>query len=634
MEQFHRILKQYWNFDAFRPLQQEIIESVSKGRDTLGLMPTGGGKSLTFQVPTMAMEGLCLVVTPLIALMRDQVDNLKTRGIRAEMICTGMTREEILTVLDNCAFGPVKFLYVSPERLSTDLFIKRLSSLTICLIAVDEAHCISQWGYDFRPSYLKIAEIRQHLPGIPVLALTATATPDVINDIQNKLLFEQPNCFTQNFARHNLAYVVREADDKLPQLATILHRVSGAAIVYVRSRAKTKEVAGFLQENGFTADFFHAGLPQHIKDERQVAWKTGGCRVIVATNAFGMGIDKPDVRLVIHLDLPDSPEAYFQEAGRAGRDGQKAYAVILYSKSDGAKLKRRVSDSFPDKQRVLDTYNSLGNFYELAVGSGFEAVYPFDLQAFCKAYGLPLNMSYHALKMMEQAGYIVLSDALDNPSRLMFTVTKEDLYQLQSGSPESERIIQMTLRSYTGLFADYVHINEDLIARRAESTREAVYTLFSHLSKARTVSYIPAKKTPFITFTRSREDTKYVVLGKDVYETRKERFEKRIAAMLGYAEESHVCRSRQLLAYFGQRQEQPCGMCDVCLDEKKKGITSAAFEKYTERIEELLSKENMTLKELVMRSGLPEKEVTAVVRFLQDNGRLFINDKQQITVIQ
>jgi ATP-dependent DNA helicase RecQ len=630
MDKFHRILKQYWNYEAFRPLQLEIIESVSCGRDTLGLMPTGGGKSITFQVPTMAMEGLCLVITPLIALMRDQVENLKSREIKAEMICTGMTRDEILTALDNCAFGGVKFLYVSPERLSTELFLKRLTSLQVCLIAVDEAHCISQWGYDFRPSYLRIAEIRQHLPGIPVLALTATATSAVIDDIQKQLNFEQPNCFTQSFSRGNLAYVVRPTDDKLPQLVTILNKVPGSAIVYVRDRKKTKEVAESLQENGFAADFFHAGLPRQVKDERQTAWKTDQCRIIVSTNAFGMGIDKPDVRLVIHYDLPDSPEAYFQEAGRAGRDGKKAYAVVLYSRSDGAKLKRRISDSFPDKQRVLNTYNYLGSFYQLAVGAGFEAVYPFDLQKFCQAYHLPLNMSYHALKIMEQAGYIVLTDTQDNPSRLMFTVTKEELYHLKTGNPESERIIQTVLRSYTGLFADYVHINEELIAQRAAITREAVYNLFLHLDKSRIVKYIPAKKTPFLTFTRSREDTKYISLGKDVYETRKERFEKRIAAMLSYAEESRICRSRQLLAYFGQTQEEPCGICDVCIEEKRRMLSSVAFKTNLTKIKKALQYKNLTLTQLVAQTSIEESQATYMVRFLLDNHEIEINGKQQL----
>jgi ATP-dependent DNA helicase RecQ len=630
MDKFLRVLKEYWNYEAFRPLQSDIILSIAGGKDTLGLMPTGGGKSITFQVPTMAMEGTCLVITPLIALMRDQVDNLKAREIKAEMICTGMSRQEIMTTLDNCAFGNVKFLYVSPERLSTELFLKRLKSINICLIAVDEAHCISQWGYDFRPSYLKIAEIRQHLPGIPILALTATATPEVIRDIQLQLNFSEPNCFSQSFARENLAYVVREADDKLSLLTKILTNVPGCAIVYVRDRKKTKEVAEFLVSNGFSANFFHAGLPQHVKNERQAAWKSNQCRIIVCTNAFGMGIDKPDVRLVIHLDLPDSPEAYFQEAGRAGRDGKKAYATIIYSKNDGAKLKRRISDSFPDKERVLDTYNSLGNFYQLAVGSGFEAVYPFDLQEFCKAYKLPLNMTYNALKIMEQAGYIALSDALDNPSRLMISVNKEELYSLRHGNPEWDNIIQVTLRSYTGLFADHVYINEDLIAQRAGSTRETVYNALSQLSKAHIFSYIPAKKTPFITFTSSREDIKHVKLSKDVYETRKERFEKRIKAMQNYAEENNICRSQQLLAYFGQKQETVCGVCDVCIAKKKSSLSTEEFELIVSRIKTHISERPVSTNELLRKMNTSEDKTKQALRFLLDKNVISIDQNQLI----
>jgi ATP-dependent DNA helicase RecQ len=632
MDKFHRILKEHWGYDAFRPLQSDIIHSISQGKDTLGLMPTGGGKSITFQVPTMAMEGTCLVITPLIALMRDQVDNLRARGIKASMICTGMRREEILTTLDNCAFGNVKFLYVSPERLSTELFLKRLSSINVCLIAVDEAHCISQWGYDFRPSYLKIAEIRRHLPDVPVLALTATATTEVINDIQLQLNFSEPNYFTQSFARSNLAYVVRTVDDKLPYLLKILQSAKGCAIVYVRDRKKTKEVAEFLVQNNFSASFFHAGLPQHIKDERQTAWKMDQCRVIVSTNAFGMGIDKPDVRLVIHLDLPDSPEAYFQEAGRAGRDGKKAYAVIIYSKNDSAKLKRRITDTFPDKQRVIDTYNSLGNFYQLAVGSGFESVFPFDLQTFCKAYRLPLNMSYHALKIMEQAGYIVLTDTLDNPSRLKITVNKEELYLLKLNNTKWDRILQTTLRSYTGLFADHVHINEELIAQRADATREEVYNAFTHLNKSHIVSYIPAKKTPFISFTRSREDIRYIVLSKDVYETRKERYQKRIDAMQAYAEEDKICRSRQLLAYFGQKQEVSCGVCDVCIANKKNTLSAEDFEMTLQIVRAQLSKGPITFKELVNHTNIPEEKATSIVRFLLDQNALTIDNRQQLNL--
>ncbi|WP_425487958.1 RecQ family ATP-dependent DNA helicase [Microbacter margulisiae] len=630
MEPYLAILKQYWGYDEFRPLQSEIIQSIASGHDTLGLMPTGGGKSLTFQVPALAQEGLCLVVTPLIALMRDQVDNLQSRGIKAAMICTGMSRTEILTTLDNCTFGNYKFLYVSPERLSTDIFINRLSHLDINLITVDEAHCISQWGYDFRPSYLKIADIRSYLPAVPLLALTATATKAVIDDIQQKLLFKESNIFSVSFERPNLAYVVRRVDDKLPHIIHILSRVSGSAIIYVRARTKTKEVADFLNKNSVSADYFHAGLPRETKDAKQSAWKGNKVRVMVATNAFGMGIDKSDVSVVIHLDLPDSIEAYFQEAGRAGRDGKKAYAILIYSKTDGAVLKRRISDAFPPKERIIHTYNCLCNFYQIAIGSGFGFVVPFDLTKFCVTYHLPLNSTYHAFKILEQAGYIELTDELDNPSRLMITVTKEDLYLLRHKNDLWDTILQVTLRSYTGLFSDYAHISEEIIAQRAGTTREEVYIAFSQLTKENIVNYIPARKSPFVSFTQSREDERYITISKEVYEDRLLQFEGRIKAMLSYAEEENICRSQQLLSYFGQLYQKVCNQCDVCLKKKKSTFSEDDFEIYKETLGRILKNAPSTVQEILTKTKLQEEKIQQVLRYLQDDGTITVNDALQL----
>ena len=450
MTDYRKILKQYWGYDNFRGIQEDIIRSIGEGRDTLGLMPTGGGKSITFQVPALAQEGLCLVITPLIALMKDQVRNLRERGIKATAIYSGMTREEIVIALENCIFGNYKFLYVSPERLDTEIFQIKLRSMHVSLITVDESHCISQWGYDFRPAYLKIAEIRQLLPGVPVIALTATATPEVVSDIQQRLQFRQENVFRMSFERKNLAYVVRHTEDKESELLHILQHVDGSGIVYTRNRKKTKEISLFLNRNHITATFYHAGLNDETKDSRQKAWLKGEFRVMVATNAFGMGIDKPDVRVVIHADVPDSPEAYFQEAGRAGRDGEKAYAVILYTKTDRTTLHRRVVDTFPDKEYILNVYEHLQYYYQMAMGDGLGCVREFNLEDFCrkfKYFPVPVDS---ALKILTQAGYLEYTDEQDNASRILFTIRRDELYKLREMGTEAEALIQTILRSYTG----------------------------------------------------------------------------------------------------------------------------------------------------------------------------------------
>ncbi|MDR3705099.1 MAG: RecQ family ATP-dependent DNA helicase [Paludibacteraceae bacterium] len=629
MDKYLKILKQYWGYDCFRELQGDIIKSVSERKDTLGLMPTGGGKSITFQVPTMCMDGICLVITPLIALMKDQVDGLKKRKIKAAAIYSGMTREEIIRTLENCIYGKYKFLYISPERLSTELFISQLQHLNVCLVAVDESHCISQWGYDFRPSYLRISEIRDHLPDVPILALTATATPEVVKDIQQRLKFPRENVFQKSFERKNLAYVVRNAEDKFYNLLKILTNVQGSAIVYVRDRKKTKEIADFLNEKGFSAEHFHAGISNDSKDAKQTRWKTNQTRVIVSTNAFGMGIDKPDVRLVIHLDLPDSLEAYFQEAGRAGRDGKKAYAVLLYNKSDSTKLKKRLSDTFPAKDRITLTYDKLGNYFELGVGSGEGAVFAFNLQDFCHKFKLPILPTYHSLKNLEHAGYLELTDELDNASRVLFTIKRDELYSFQLKNPELDKLMQLLLRSYTGLFTDYAHINEEVLAGRLNSTRQKVYDQLVLLSKQGFIHYIPAKKTPFIIYTCNRVEADRVKLSKEAYDDRKGRYEKKITEMLRYATDENVCRSQILLQYFGQKDSKPCGHCDVCLEKKKGQIQNKDFNEIKVCIEDLLKEQPRNISELLQVMPHKEDQVLLVIRFLFDNGLI----KQQDNIL-
>ncbi|MDL2215274.1 ATP-dependent DNA helicase, partial [Dysgonomonas sp. OttesenSCG-928-M03] len=492
---FHEILRQYWGYSEFRPLQEDIIRSVYSGKDCLGLMPTGGGKSITFQVPTMAMDGTCLVITPLIALMKDQVDNLKKKGIKAVAIYSGMSHNEIITALENVILGDFKFLYVSPERLGTQLFQDKLRNMNVCLLTVDESHCISQWGYDFRPSYLNIANIREQLPDVPVLALTATATPDVTNDIQNILRFKEKNVFRKSFERKNLTYIVRESENKTASLIQILEKVQGTAIVYARSRQRTKEIANDLIHYGFSADYYHAGLSSDDKTRKQNAWKNNECRIIVSTNAFGMGIDKPDVRVVVHVDLPNSIEEYYQEAGRAGRDEEQAYAVILYSKTDSTKLKKRILDEYPEREFIGKVYESLSYFFQVAEGFGLDSTFDFNLYQFCSTYKYPILPTHNALKILDLAGYIEYTDEVDSQSRLMFTIYRDELYKYEFDK-NYEHLINITLRLYTGLFADYVNINEATLGIHMQKSRTEIYEMLKVLSKRQIIDYIPAKKTP------------------------------------------------------------------------------------------------------------------------------------------
>lgn len=644
-ELFHNILKEYWGYTSFRPLQEDIIQSVWEKRDTLGLMPTGGGKSLTFQVPVMAMDGICLVVTPLIALMKDQVDNLRERGIKAAAVYSGMSRDEIITTLENCIFGGYKFLYVSPERLSSDIFLTKLQAMDVCLLVVDESHCISQWGYDFRPSYLKIANIRETLINVPVLALTATATPDVVDDIQEKLRFKEKNVFRTSFLRDNLSYVVRSADNKVGELIHILKSVPGSGIVYVRSRRQTKEIAQTLKKEGLRADYFHAGLSYEDKIFKQNAWKDDECPVIVSTNAFGMGIDKPDVRIVVHMDLPNSPEEYFQEAGRAGRDGKKSYSVILYTKSDSVKLKKRISDTFPEKELIVRVYEALGNYFQVAVGSGAGRAFDFDLIEFCSRFKLPSLQTHHALKILELAGYLEYTDEIDARSKLRFLIYRDDMYSLRL-EPITDELLHTIMRSYTGVFSDDIYIDESMLASRIGKTRQEVYDILVNLSKLRYISYVPAKKTPFIIYTSSREDIKFITIPQSVYEERKKRFSKRIHSIIDYAENSDVCRSRMLLVYFGETNSKDCGCCDVCLRKNESGLSNWEYRLIGEKLEEAFkSQTTYRLNELVdsisesetlaisssettsfSKQGENNDKIIKVIRFKIDSGELILED--------
>lgn len=632
MSVYHDILKTYWGYDDFRPLQLDIIESVGSGRDTLGLMPTGGGKSITFQVPALAMEGVCIVVTPLIALMKDQVENLRARGVKATAIYSGMSQAEIMTAFENCELGDYKFLYVSPERLGTDLFKKRIKFLKISMIAVDESHCISQWGYDFRPSYLKIADIRSELPGVPVLALTATATPEVVDDIQVRLHFPAKNVFRKSFERKNLTYVVRNVEDKLEQLLRILQRVPGTSVVYVRSRKRTKEFSDYLLQQGISSDYYHAGLSDDEKDRKQQAWKSGACRVIVSTNAFGMGIDKPDVRTVIHIDLPDTLEAYFQEAGRAGRDEKRAYAVLLYNKTDETKLKKRIADEFPEKEFIAKVYQTLADYYKIGIGSGFEAVFPINPQQFCIDCHLPLNPTYNALKMLQLAGYIELTEELDNPSKLMFTVLRDQLYNFRMHNAAADQLIEVLLRSYTGVFADMVHINEEVIGQRLGWTRQKVYDQLCFLAQNGIVKYVPFKKTPLLIYTQPRVDSARIVLPKQVYEERRERYVRRIKAVLRYANETQLCRSQLLLDYFGETGSHRCGQCDTCIAQRANKLNAQRFAELERHITAELEANPQSIQALVQKIDGAENDVVQTVRHLLDQQKLEQNAQMKLSV--
>ena len=614
---YKEILKQYWGYENFRGIQEDIIESIGNGHDTLGLMPTGGGKSITFQVPALSKPGLCLVITPLIALMKDQVRNLRDRGIKATAVYSGMTREEIIIALENCIFGDYKFLYISPERLDTEIFQTKLRHMKVNMITVDESHCISQWGYDFRPAYLKIADIRKLLPDVPVLALTATATLDVVKDIQLKLAFKEgSHVFRMSFERNNLAYIVRPTENKQEELLHILNSVNGSAIVYTRNRKRTKEISELLTSNDITATFYHAGLNNDVKDLRQKSWQTGDSRVMVATNAFGMGIDKPDVRIVIHMDMPDSPEAYFQEAGRAGRDGQKAYAVLLYAKSDKTNLNKRITDTFPDKEYIRKVYEDLQYFFQMAMGDGLGCTFAFNLDEFCRNFKHFPVQADSALKILTRAGYLEYTDEQDNGSRLIFTLRRDELYKLQEYDANTEKLLNTILRSYTGLFTDYAYISEESLEVRTGLSRQQIYETLVMLTQRHILHYIPRKKTPYIIYTRERQEKDRLYISREVYEERKESYALRIKAMIDYATAEEKCRSRMLLRYFGEKNEHNCGHCDFCLQKHGSHIRQGEYQDIKEQVLHLLKNGPLSTVELTASLPTDKEKVEKVVSFL------------------
>ncbi|MCR5711241.1 MAG: RecQ family ATP-dependent DNA helicase [Prevotella sp.] len=616
MSNYQQILKQYWGYDDFRGIQREIIESVGAGHDTLGLMPTGGGKSITFQVPALAMEGVCIVITPLIALMKDQVHHLRQRGIMAAAVYSGMQRDDILRVLENCILGNTKLLYVSPERLGSELFQTKLKHMQVSFITVDEAHCISQWGYDFRPSYLQIADIRRICPDVPVLALTATATPKVVEDICERLSIdewqrEKFNVFRMSFERKNLTYLVSYAVDKRTELIQLLEGEKGAAIVYVRSRRHAREIAEHLTEAGLSATFYHAGLEHAEKDKRQRDWQHDRVRIMVATNAFGMGIDKPDVRIVAHYDLPDSIEAYFQEAGRAGRDGQPARAVLLYNNADEPKLIKRVSDTFPEKDYICKVYDHLAYYYQIATGDGYGVSREFNIDDFCHKFNhFPIRV-HSALQILQRAGYIEYTEEQDNQARVKFLVTRDDLYRLRGENPNEEKVIVALLRNYGGLFADYGFIDESLIAHQCALKSHEVYDILKELSMKHVIHFIPRKQVPYIRYMQRREDSEHVRLSKEVYEERLHQYQERINAMLHYTKSKEKCRSRLLLEYFGEKGTKDCGQCDVCQSHQSHDTKQAQ-----QQILSLLSDRKRHHITELFRLRLPKEEQDAALTYL------------------
>ena len=616
MDSLLEILEKYWGYDSFRKVQADIIESVLEGKDTLGLMPTGGGKSITFQVPALKMEGVCLVISPLIALMNDQVDRLKILGIKAIAIHSGLSYKELTIALDNAVYGAYKLVYVSPERVSTEIFRAKIVQANVSLITVDEAHCISQWGYDFRPSYLAIKDLRHILPGIPILALTATATPEVVQDIQEKLEFGAPNVIQSDFSRENLVYYVRYSDSKIADLVNIVRSIHGSGIVYLRSRKKTREIAEHLLRNGVVADYYHAGLSYENRQAKQHQWAQGDIRVIVATNAFGMGIDKSDVRFVVHLDLPDSPEAYFQEAGRAGRDGKKAFAVLVVNDQDKRIAAQRVAVNFPEISEIKKVYSAVANYLQVPVTGGKGIAYDFSLYDFCKTFKINSLVAYNSLKLLEKLGYIELTDELNNPSRILFLLNRDDLYKFQIENARFDGFIKLLLRSYTGVFSDYTVIDEEVLAKRANIPKDLVYQYMIKLAQMKVVSYIPSKKTPLLVFTEERLDEKSVHISFEYYNERKTRFEDRLNAMLNYAFSEEKCRSILLLDYFGQTSAEPCGYCDVCKSQGRTGPSTEKLEKTGGEVMELLQIGPMSMTELLYALEANEELLKQVLQYL------------------
>lgn len=613
------ILRKYWQYKSFRPLQEEVIQSVLNGRDTLALMPTGGGKSICFQVPALASEGICIVITPLIALMRDQVEQLKSRGIMAVSIFSGMTKREVDIALDNCVYGPVKFLYLSPERLNSDLVRERIRYMNVSLFAIDEAHCISQWGYDFRPAYLEVAVLRSLHPDVPFLALTATATKRVIADIQQKLLFNEPHVLKKSFFRENLTYMAFEEEDKLGRMLRVIRKLGGSGIIYVRNRRETQEVTRLLLNEGVSADFYHAGLKASDRSTKQDAWKKDQIRIVVATNAFGMGIDKPDVRFVIHLDLPDSLEAYYQEAGRAGRDGKKAYAVLLHHQHDRDELQKKHRLSFPSLDYIRRVYQQLANYYQLAYGAGQGVTLDFDVVDFCHRYKLDVLMTLSTLKFLERDGWISVSESVYLPSRIKFEVSQPELYKFQVENAAYDGLIKSILRSHGGAFDHFVPIRETELAKRMNKPVAVVVELIEYLEKNEVLVYLPQAEGPQLQFLRPRVDNKRLHIDSQYIREQQSIKQQQLEAVFQYLDEQ-TCRSKSLLAYFSEHQSGRCGVCDLCLKAVK---TEDLADKLMRKLVEVLADKPLTIDQLV--AGLSHGDEHTRLEFIRkrlDEGTL------------
>ena len=619
------ILQQYWGYDAFRPLQEDIIRSVLDGHDTLALLPTGGGKSVCYQVPALCREGICIVVSPLIALMKDQVQNLHKRGIPAAAIFSGMNRREIDILFENACNGAYKLLYLSPERLLTELARVRIQRMNVSLLAVDEAHCVSQWGYDFRPPYLRIPELREILPEVPILALTATATADVLEDIQEKLAFRKKHVFRQSFVRSNLSYSVLYETKKRDKLLDILKNVPGSGIVYVRSRGEAKEISHFLQQNKINAGYYHAGLSTEERNTTQAAWISGKTRIIVCTNAFGMGIDKPDVRIVVHLNLPDSLEAYFQEAGRAGRDGQKSYATLLYAPADADTLRYHLESAFPSIEMLARVYQALGSYTQLATGAGIGETFDFDFPFFCSTYKLEQAQTHAALKLLEQDGWIALSDTSSTMARAQVIASRETIYDYQLKNPQADAVIKVLLRAYPGINSHFADISESMLAQYAKIPVENVRQVLQHAGQEELLVYEPQKDKPQLTFTHERVSAENLLIDHQKLAWRKQRAAERIERAIHYAE-TRQCRSQLLLAYFDEPDSRRCGICDVCTGRNKSEITTDNFEAYERKIKEILRKEPLPPEEILKAFALKRQEMVAkVMGYLLDEKKLTLN---------
>ncbi len=629
MNEFEKILTRYWGYSRFRPLQEEIINAVFERKDVLGLMPTGGGKSLTFQVPAMAMDGVCLVITPLIALMKDQVENLSRLGIRAIAIHSGMNREEIDIALDNSIYGDFKFLYLSPERLNTELFRVRLEKMNINIVVIDEAHCISQWGYDFRPSYLKIADLRKYLPDVGFLALTATATLRVVDDIMENLMFREKLIFRKSFERKNLVYKVERTEDKNRRLVKLLNESAGSAIVYVRNRKKSRDTSMLLKQAGISADYYHAGLSHEVRSSRQEEWKNNKVRVIVATNAFGMGIDKSDVRCVVHYDLPDSPEAYYQEAGRVGRDEKQAFAILLFSASDKRFAEQRIITSFPEINIIKDVYHALGNYLQIPVGSGKGQSFDFIFSDFLSKYKFNALIAHNSLQVLQKEGYLETTDDINNPSRVFFKVGRDDLYKFQVSNIKFDGFIKLLLRSYSGLFSSYVPIDENLLAKRSGLTFDDVYKFLSTLQKYGVISYIPKKRNPIIMLTEERLDRKTLHISNEKYSFLKDRFKEKIHEMLLYASADNKCRSQFLLSYFGEKDAPRCGQCDVCIQRNELDISGYEFDLILKDLKAALTGKSLDIVEITKTGKHSEEKIIKLLRWLIDHGKVIKTEENK-----